>query len=649
MESSKFWRHGIAVGAAILFVSICSPGLAQEKDVAAEQQVVAAQGDFANEKVLPEVVDGKTQQEEQKNNAGSDGQTASISPAAVLPEDLSKRSQPLQSVPGQQEEAIGKTVTRVEIVGNKNIPMDKIIPALRVRPGAALSLDSVNQDLQMIYETGWFYGVRAEYSFVPEGVRVVYRVDENPILSRVEITGSTVYADNLLKRLLGLEDDQVINSKRLNEGMRTIEATYNHDGYILARVSDINMQPDGVLKVAINEGIVEGFIITGNKKTRDRVILRELKLYEGEPFNVNDGRRSMQRVYNLGFFEDVNIKLNPGRTPNGVEVEISVVETSTGTFGIGAGYSEADGIVGMLMLGDKNLRGTGDRINVRWEFGGASNRNYDFSYFRPWVDSRGTGIGFNLYDITHEYEELDDNGDSKAYYEKRRKGMEFLASRPANDYITDSLTVRFRDDIYVKPVEGEEPQYYEVDPANRIPENFGKTHSVVLARSVDMRDNVFNPSRGCYYSLSGEFAGWMGGDFTFDKYIAEARQYHPVGLNKVIAFRAVAGYANGTMPVSQRFALGGSDTLRGYKDDRFRGYKMLSGTAEYRFPVSKNFQGVVFTDVGYAWDKGENVNLGDMEYGYGVGLRINSPLGPIRVDYAYGDKWRIHFSFGGQF
>ena len=100
------------------------------------------------------------------------------------------------------------------------------------------------------------------------------------------------------------------------------------------------------------------------------LIIRETKLKKGEPFNAKDARRSMQRIHNLGYFEDVNIKLNPGQQPNAVEIEISVVEMNTGTFGIGAGYSDADGFIGMVSVGDKNFRRTGDKVNIRWEFGG---------------------------------------------------------------------------------------------------------------------------------------------------------------------------------------------------------------------------------------------------------------------------------------
>ena len=106
------------------------------------------------------------------------------------------------------------------------------------------------------------------------------------------------------------------------------------------------------------------------------------------------------------------------------------------------------------------------------------------------------------------------------------------------------------------------------------------------------------------------------------------------------------------MPLSQRFAMGGSENLRGYKDDQYRGNSMLRATVEYRLPIVKKVQGVVFVDSGYAWDKRDEkrFDLGLIKVGYGVGLRVNSPLGPIKLDYGIGENdKRFHFSFGGQF
>ena len=550
----------------------------------------------------------------------------------------------------EENSFIGKTVTKVAVTGNRLITDPDILAAVKLKAGQPLTAEAVRTDLQGIYELGWFYDVGTDFADVPEGVQVTYRVRENPVFKKLEVQGNTKVSTADIQTLLELKKEAMINGKTLNERVRKLEERYHKDGYILARVSDINLRPDGTLSLVINEGIVEGFSVKGNEKTKDYVILREMRLKKGEPFNVKEARRSLQRLYNLGFFEDVNVKLNPGKAPNGVEVEITVVEQKTGTFGIGAGYSKDDGMVGILSLGDKNFRGTGDKVNVRWEFGGADARNYEFGYVHPWLDSKETYLGLNVYRMTNEYTEYNDDTSVKDVYDKRREGWDLTLGRAQGEYITNSITLKNREDTYVEGVEDETTNFYDNNPDEKS-KNFGLTRSVLLQRVIDTRDSVHNPTEGKRYLLSSEFAGHgLGGDFSFNKYNAEARQYFKVGHAQTIAVRLNGGYANGTMPLSQRFALGGSDNLRGYKDDQFRGYKMLSATAEYRFPLAKKFDGVLFSDTGYAWDKGESVDFADFKTSVGVGVRVGTPLGAVRLDYAKGEQEsRFHFSFGGQF
>ena len=564
---------------------------------------------------------------------------------------------------------IGKTITKQVITGNTVISEAEIAAALKTKPGMELTEQGLNEDLSAIYDLGWFYDLRPEFKEVPEGVQVIYHVMENPAFTKVKITGNTVVDDKKAAGFFDLEENKIINLKDVNTRVQRLEEEYRQNGYILARVTDIHMDTDGTLNITVNEGIVEDFKVKGNVKTKDYVITREMKLKKGKPFNAKDARRSMQRVYNLGYFEDVNVKLNPGKEPNSVEVEISVVEMNTGTFGIGAGYSNADGFIGMISIGDKNFRGTGDKVNIRWEFGGEDNKNYDFSYTKPWIDDKETTATINLYDITNEYADYNIDGDEIARYDKKRRGQELTFSRKTdNEYVSNYVTLKNREDIYKGMADGYEQdidQYYEnvfnsssyyekwmpKTADERRKENFGITRSITVGRIFDSRDNIYDPHEGKRIAYSLEWAG-LGGDFDFTKFTADYRYYYRAGGESVWALNLGAGYADGDMPLSQRFSMGGSDTLRGYEDDQFRGNSMLKATLEYRFPIIKKVQGVLFTDNGYAWDKRheDEFDLGLIKNSFGVGLRINSPLGPVKLDYGYGDDGgKFHFSFGGQF
>ena len=567
----------------------------------------------------------------------------------------------------QQEIApyFNKILTKVSIEGNEEIPSEEIHKVLVSKPGLPLTEEDVTRDLQAIYAMGWFYDLSPSFQVVPEGVQVTYHVRENPKFDHLEVEGNTKLSTEKIRQIVTLPKGKMINIRESTRKLNFVEEQYKRDGYILARITDVNLNPDGTLAIRINEGIVEDFKVKGNVKTKDKVILREIRLKKGEPFNSTLARRSLNRIQNLGFFEDVNMKLNPGREPNAVEMEITVAEMNTGTFGIGAGYSDADGFIGMVSVGDKNFRGTGDSIQVRWEFGGADNKNYEFTYRKPWLDKKETSLNVTLYDLTNEYADYDRDGDEIARYDKKRIGQELTLGRPQGEFVRHFVTLKHRDDKYVEKVDGYNKQYYEewgnqyykemygkdTTPSERRKENFGSTNSITYSRVYDSRDNIYDPHAGKRNSYTFEWAGF-GGDFKFEKISVNYRYYIPMQKNRVLAFDLAAGYAWGDMPLSQRFAVGGSDTLRGYRDDQFKGNSMLRGTAEYRFPIRNKVQGVIFYDYGYAWDKRDqkNFDFDLMQGGYGVGLRINSPLGPIKLDWGKGkQRSRFHFSFGGQF
>ena len=319
----------------------------------------------------------------EQNTAQTQG-SGTAGPAAVRtnPLNLPPANSPVpgQDIGVQEEESelapyLNKTLTKISIEGNEEVPAEDILKVTYSKPGLPLTEEDISRDMQAIYGMGWFYDIRPSFQLVPEGVQVTYHVLENPKFDHLEVTGNTKVSTEKIRQIVNLPKGKIVNIRDSNKKLGFVEEQYKRDGYILARITDVRFLPDGILAITINEGIVEDFKVKGNVKTKDKVILREIRLKKGEPFNSTLARRSLNRIQNLGFFEDVNMKLNPGRQPNAVEMEIDVVEMNTGTFGIGAGYSDADGFVGMVSVGDKNFRGTGDSILLRWEFGGEDNKN----------------------------------------------------------------------------------------------------------------------------------------------------------------------------------------------------------------------------------------------------------------------------------
>jgi outer membrane protein insertion porin family len=572
----------------------------------------------------------------------------------------------------------GKKITAVSVTGNATVPENQIMAVVKVKPGDTFDPEKIRQDMQSVYELGSFFDVVTNFSEVPEGVKVTYTVMENPALKEIIFKGKTKISTDKLKSMLTVKQGSVLNSKTLSDDSRAMEQYYHDQGYILARVSDVNMSPGGVLTLTVNEGILEGILIKGNEKTKTNVITREIKVKPGDPFNVKDAKRSMQKVYNTGYFEDVNMKLNPGREPNGVVLEADVVEQKTGTFTVGGGYSQADGLIGIIEVGDTNFKGTGDKVKVHYEFGGKdSAHNYILSYAKPWLDDKQTSIGASVFNTTYQYNDYGladvggNNSDVRSTYDRQSRGFSLSLGRPQGDYIQNNIVFKREKDSYAAWVSGTnynpgsiQDDYNAADPAQSGPhyrfmqmhpdwmkDNFGLTQSVTLQRIYDTRDNVFAPTEGRRVGLSAEFAGrFIGGDFDYNKYTFDGSQYLKVGSQQVVALRLQAGYGSGQLPDASKFAIGGIDSLRGYDDLEFKGSKMVTATAEYRFPIVKKVQGVVFTDVGNAWDDNASNNQMHLKLGVGVGVNVNTPLGPIRLDYARGDQGgKIEFGFGGQF
>ena len=543
---------------------------------------------------------------------------------------------------------IGKTVVEINFSGATKATEPIARAALAMHVGDAISEEGLVKDRDAIYATGYFYDLYPTFEQVPEGVVLTYNVLENPELKEVKIEGNTVESTEALMELVTVKNGELLNSRTLQENVQAIQEKYRADGYILAKITDLNIAQDGTLTIKISEGVLESYKVKGNKKTKDHVILREMRQKPGEPFNANQARRSMQRVYNLGFFEDVNVKMNPGIEPNAVVMEIDVKEKRTGSFGIGAGYSSSDGMVGMVSVSDTNFRGMGDTISLSYEMSGDDTdaRGYTFMYRRPWLDKKETAGTLRVYNRTYEYDDYDENGNHKESFMRKYAGGEITISRPMSEYSTNFVTLRNRDDKYVKHTESGNAGNRSGNTA-WIKSNFGTTRSITLEHVTDTRDNIYEPTTGARASLSAEFAG-LGGDFSYQKYTAGDAHYLKAGRSQVFVLRAQYGISKGTMSEYSQFRVGGQDTIRGYREDQFRGTRMALLSAEYRFPIVSKVTGALFADYGGAWSSGfmpENLHAS-----VGVGLGLNTPIGPLRLDYGRGSQGgRVHFRVGGTF
>lgn len=672
----------------------------------------------------------------------------------------------------------GELITSVEFTGIEENAKAEIESELKSKVGTKVSAENIDADVETVSKIGTFSQIIPDFTNVPEGVKLNYRLVSNPVVKSVEFEGNSIFTDAQLNSVMQVQPGSVLNVAQVNRKIKEIEDIYLKQGFLLVNISDVYINAEGKLRIKINEGNVEKITIVGNEKTKDNVIKRELRFMEGQPFNKFLANRSIERLYNLGFFEDVNMRLLPGTTEHTVTVEIGVVEQKTGVITVGAGYSKSDGFVGVVEVGETNFRGTGDKVNFHWEFGGSGKgKNYQVSYTKPWINKNGDSAGFSIYNRLYKYVDYNAKGQGVAQYDKRRKGWNITWGRVSDEYRTNYLNIESSSDriesdkiTYLTAVDqiskdieknwedkkddwkaswkageldekgnyknkelndwsksweeernneeytkwyndwinkkdsggkkiNEEPNKSNVDEHTNwenkkkdakkdakkvakekdttqervfkvakeraisskvndidkaIRAGTGRTNSITFTHVYDSRDNFFNATKGKRISVSAQWGGHgLGGDFDFYKVSGEGRFYKGLRNGHTLALRVMGGYIHGNIAYGNLFSLGGSNTLRGYEDEQFKGKKMYAATLEYRFPIAKKIQGVVFTDVGSAWDVGGSmpwyVDSRSINYAYGVGVRLQTPIGPIRLDYGHGDQNKFHFSFGTQF
>ena len=596
----------------------------------------------------------------------------------------------------------GKMVTDVRIDGTTSDISQPLMPLLRLQTGMLLSSDIVDKDVEMLTQCGYFYRVSTRYVENVSGVSVLYDVMPNVIVKQILFKGDTIYKPEQLVPLLDTPIGQILNNRALQQGIQAVLKKYADDGFVLAKASDIDVAMDGTVTITLTEGIIESIIVSGNDKTSEYVITRELRIQAGKPFNKNDYVRSYQRLNNLGFFSDVSFTFPPGRLPNQIDVDIKVKEGRTGQFNVGGGYatgSNNGGFFGTLGVGDTNLFGTGDAINLQYSLGGGGMNNKSVTFTRPYLTESGTSLSVSLYDnwsTNSDYGLVDPNtppasgwdpypqspevypwpsqnlySQMRSSYNTREIGTYATLGQQFGEYQRWYLTLKTRNFSYEAnqygPIDYRQPIIYDstgtiaIGPNpyyGFIDKNFGTLNSIMLSRVYDSRDNVFAATSGQYQSVSLESTGSiLGGNFTYQKLNAEYRTYWKTFLDQTIAFKASGGAGFGDVPEVGGYYLGGPDNLRGYNSGQFTGSSMVYGTLEYRIPIIDKIQAVLFTDVGQTWAQARTYNplygpvagidSGGWRADYGFGARVVTPIGPLRFDWGLPYSSADADAFGG--
>lgn len=351
------------------------------------------------------------------------------------------------------------------------------------------------------------------------------------------------------------------------------------------------------------------------------------------------------------------MKLEPGAEEGSVVLIVKVIEKNTGKFGIGAGYNSEEGLMGFTSYEENNLFGGGQKLEAKIELGGRT--TYKIAFLEPWLADTPTSFGFEVYDTVQKEEEKEE-GEIISEYEEERLGGKLIFGRKISDAV--NLGMEFKT----------EKVTYDLISGSSLPDNSneGQTNSLTPTFTYDTRDNVFNPTYGLYGNFSLEKAGgFLGGDYDFTKYNLTLSTYFSTKIREgvinigsikniadkisqgVLAFRVKGGFANSVLPSFAKYKVGGMNTVRGYDSGEFSGDKSLVFNAEYRLPLAKNFQAVLFTDWGQAWNYEESINLADLKFGKGMGIRFDTPIGPIRLDYGIDEEGegKTYFSIGHTF
>jgi outer membrane protein insertion porin family len=477
----------------------------------------------------------------------------------------------------------------------------------------------------------------------------------------IDFKGDLIVTKEELMAKVKLIPGEIFNRELLRRAVGDLTDLYGDHGFAFANINPISKvdQEKKIVSITFDfekgeKVFIERINISGNTRTRDKVIRREFRIAEGDQYSTTALKKTKQNLQNLGFFDEVSIAPAKGSASNKLNLNTEIKEKHTAQFSIGAGYSSSDGIIGQGSVQENNFLGYGLKGTLQASLGGKS-QYFNLGLTDPYFLDTNWSLGFDLYRTEKDYTD----------YKRRATGGDIKAGYKLNDELSTFWMYKYEvkhlyDLSYV----------YLLNP-NLLGQTSGTVSSIYGSMSYDNTDYRLDPSRGYTGTVSAEYAG-LGGNQFFARFIGESAVFIPLKWSTVLSFRGTLGYIMKTsskeVPVDEKFYLGGINTLRGY-DARtvcpivngafVGGVKENVFNVDYVFPIIKDagLKGVVFFDAGNSYASNQDY-FSKMLMSYGLGLRWNSPMGPLRLEYGFPvnprtgvDKksGRFEFSIGGFF
>ena len=465
----------------------------------------------------------------------------------------------------------------------------------------------------------------------------IAREGEQYKVGTVALTGSEVFSSEELRDLVRVTSGEIYSRETVRRDILTLTEAFADKGYAFADiVPTVSLDQQTRL---VNLGFttrpgpkvyIGRIDIVGNERTQDRVIRRELRLDEGELYSGSKLRRSRQRLNNLQYFEEVNIDTRPRAEDDLLDLEVQLRERSTGQFSAGLGFSSVEDVIFTASVVQNNLFGRGQSVSVNAYLGGIS-QDFSLSFREPWLYGRPIGLGASVFNRAEDFQTFDVD----------RTGASLSLGRAVGEFARISAAYRY---------EVLDISNLSANASELLQQSQGKSTTSSVTPSIvrDSRDNVFNPSEGSVNSFEIQLAG-LGGDNRYYRAVGNSTWYFALPAEMTGFVRGRFGFGDGfgdkVLPASERFFLGGVTTIRGFefrdigpKDDA---NNPLGGTsfAQFNLEIGRSLGSVLrvvaFVDVGNAYGSDNDFDIGDLRRSAGLGIRIVTPIGPIRLDYGF--------------